>query len=108
MVITVDLQQGDPAPVGLRDADDCGTFHIEVIGPHDDAALGHALVDADIGRVDGDDAFIDVGAVRRMASGRVGASWADDFEKMLAYARSAGWLDETGNAIQAHVEWMDP
>jgi len=108
VVITVDLQRGDPAPVGLRDPDDCGTFHVEVIGPHDLAALAHALVDADAGRVEGDDAYIAVGVVRRMASGRVGASWADDFEKMVAYARSKGWMDETGNAIQAHVEWMDP
>ena len=108
MVITVDLQRGDPAPIGLRDPDDCGRFHVEVLGPHDLAALGHALVDADAGRVHGDHAFVDIGAVRRLASGRVGESWAEDFEKMLAYARSKGWLDESGNAIQAHVEWVDP
>jgi hypothetical protein len=108
MVIVVDLQQGDPAPVSLRDPDDCGRFHVEVIGPRDDARLGHALVDADVGRVVDEHAFVDIGAVRRMAAGWVGESWADDFEKMVAYARSKGWLDETGNAIQAHVEWMDP
>ena len=108
MVITVDLQQGDPAPVGLKDPDDCGRFHVEVIGPRDDAALAHALVDADVGRVEDGEAFVEIGAVRRMASGRVGASWADDFEKMLAYARSKGWLDPTETSIQAHVEWMDP
>ena len=108
MVITVDLQQGDPAPVGLKDPEDCGRFHVEVIGVRDIAALGHALVDADAGSVEGDDAFVDISAVRRMASGRVGGSWADDFDKMLAYARSKGWVDETGTAIQAPVEWMDP
>jgi hypothetical protein len=108
VVITVDLQRGHPAPVGLRDPEDCGRFHVEVIGAHDLAGLGHALVDADAGRVEGDDAFVDVGAVRQLASGRVGASWADDFEKMLGYARSKGWLDETGSSIQAHVEWVDP
>jgi hypothetical protein len=108
MVITVDLQQGDPAPVALENPEDCGTFHVEVIGTRDAAALAHALVDADVGRVVDDHAFVDVSAVRQLASGRVGESWADDFEKMLAYARSKGWMDETGNAIQAHVEWMDP
>lgn len=108
MVITVDLQRGDPAPVALRDPEDCTKFHVEVIGPRELAALGHALVDADAGRVDGDHAFIEIGALRRMVSGRVGDSWADDFEKMLGYARSKGWLDETGSSIQAHVEWVDP
>jgi hypothetical protein len=108
VVITVDLQRGDPAPVALRDPEDCTKFHVEAIGPHDVAALGHALVDADAGRVEGDHAFVDVGAVRRLASGRVGASWAGDFDKMLDYARSKGWIDATGSAIQAHVEWVDP
>jgi hypothetical protein len=108
MVIVVDLQQGDPAPVSLKDPGDCGRFHVEVIGPRDDAALAHALVDADVGRVADEHVFVDIGAVRRMAAGWVGESWAADFEKMLAYARSKGWVDESGNAIQAHVEWMDP
>ena len=108
MVITVDLSS-DPGRVAIESPEDCGRFHVEATGAASDgpdwAALGHALVDAAAGRVEGDHAYIEVGAVRTLVAGRVGAEWADDFEKMLAYARTKGWLDEGGHAIQAHVEW---
>ena len=42
-----------------------------------------ALVDAAAGRLEGDDAYITVDAVRRMAAGRVGPTWDDDFDAML-------------------------
>jgi hypothetical protein len=41
-----------------------------------------------------------------MAEGRVAPTWRDDFDRMLAYAKSKGWLQ--GDAIQAHVEWDTP
>jgi hypothetical protein len=43
-----------------------------------------------------------------MAAGRVGAAWQTDFDRMLDYARTKGWLDDAGDAIQAHVEWHSP
>jgi hypothetical protein len=46
--------------------------------------------------------------VRAMAGGRVGEGWADGFDRMLDYARGKGWLDDAGDAIQAHVEWDAP
>ena len=33
---------------------------------------------------------------------------ADLVDKMLAYAGSKGWMDPSGTAIQAHVEWARP
>ncbi len=42
-----------------------------------------------------------------MAAGRVGDDWADRFAGMLTYARGQGWIDDTGNAIQAHIEYPD-
>jgi hypothetical protein len=49
--------------------------------------------------------WVQVDAVRRMASGRVGATWESDFTAMVAFAREKGWLDPSGTAIRAHVEW---
>ncbi len=34
--------------------------------------------------------------------------WNTGLEKMLAYASSKGWMDPSGTAIQAHVEWAKP
>ena len=106
MVITVDVTS-EPAKVGIDSPEDCGRFHVEVTGGVDGdlAPVGHALVDAGAGRVEDGHAFVDVGAIRTLVAGRVGAAWADDFEKMVDHARSKGWLDASGNAIQGHVEW---
>jgi hypothetical protein len=32
--------------------------------------------------------------------------WQAGFEKMVAFARSRGWIDAQGR-IRAHVEWID-
>lgn len=110
MVITVDLRC-EPAAVGLADPDDCKRFHVEVAGASgrtddDTGRVAHALVDRGIGRVIDGHAFVDVGALRQLASGRVPEGWDAEFEAMLDYARSKGWFDETGNAIQGHIEWQ--
>ena len=89
--------------VSLEQADDCGKFHLEARGV-DAAGVSAALAAAGAGRLAGDDAFIERGAVERLAEGQVGADWAERFDGMLAYAAKKGWLDDAG-AVQAHVEW---
>jgi hypothetical protein len=57
---------------------------------------------AAIGRIDGDHVWIDSAWLRR--NGRPDdALWLAGFEKMAAYAKGAGWIDEHG-AIRAHIE----
>ena len=104
MFVQVDLRSHPPV-VRLEDADDTKQFHVMVIGGTDRALVFGALVDAAAGRLEGDDAFITIDAVRRMAAGHVGAAWDGEFVAMLEYARTKGWIDEGGNAIRAHVEW---
>jgi hypothetical protein len=96
MVIDVDLSTG---AVDLREPEDTKSFHVEAKG---DGDLDAALQDADVGRMSGDDALIDLAAIRRMAAGRVGDAWETDFEAMVAYAGQKGWLHF--DAIQGHVE----
>jgi len=101
---------GHPPLVSLEEPDDTRRFHVEVRGSsgHADWALVFgALVDAAAGRLDGDHAWITVDSLRRMAAGRVGPGWDEDFDAMLAFASSKGWVDPGGGAIQAHVEWED-
>jgi hypothetical protein len=106
VIIDIDLR-GEAAAVGLAEPEDCKRFHVEARGG-DSAALGAALEANGIGRLlPPGDAMIDVAAIHRLAEGRVPAGWADDFAAMLQYAGSKGWLDDTGTAIQAHVEWGD-
>ncbi|MEW6476405.1 MAG: hypothetical protein AB1679_29435 [Actinomycetota bacterium] len=104
MIIDIDLT-GDHAAIELVEPEDCKRFHVAVRGG-DPEALGAALPAHDVGRLlPSGDALIDIGAVRRLAAGRVPEGWDADFAAMVEYAKSKGWLDERGEAIQAHVEW---
>ena len=105
MIITVDLSRA-PGDVGLQEPGDCTRFHVAARGGRDERRLADALSASGVGRVEGSDALVDVGAVRRMAEGRVSPDWGQDFDRMLDYARTKGWLQ--GDAIQAHVEWDTP
>jgi hypothetical protein len=104
VIITVDLT-ADPPVVGLREPEDCKRFHVEASGGAG-SRLGQTLESQGVGRLAGDDAMITIDSVRQLAAGRVPDGWEDDFGAMVAYAGSKGWLDETGTAIQAHVEWV--
>jgi hypothetical protein len=104
MYVQVDLATTPPT-VSLEEPEDCKRFHVAVLNGRDAALVFGALVDAAAGRLEGDDAWITVDSIRRMAAGRVGPEWNDDFEGMLTFARSKGWIDPTGGSIQAHVEW---
>ena len=108
MIVSVDLTT-TPAVVGLDEPDDCRRFHVAArVAPNggaDPDGLARALAERGVGRRDGDDAWVQVEAVRRLAAGRVGTSWERDFAAMVDFARDKGWLDASGTAIRAHVEW---
>ena len=104
MIIDIDLTGGSPT-VQLVEPEDCKRFHVRVKGG-DLEALSAALPAQDVGRLlPSGDALIDIDAVRRLAAGRVPDGWEADFAAMVGYAKSKGWLDESGDAIQAHIEW---
>ena len=104
MIIDIDLTGGSPT-VQLVEPEDCKRFHVGVRGGDLDA-LGAALQAQDVGRLlPSGDALIDIDAVRRLAAGQVPDGWEADFAAMIGYAESKGWLDESGEAIQAHIEW---
>ena len=103
MVITVTL--GAPSAVALDEPDDFTRFHVAVRGGRDRSSLDVALADAGAGRLDGDDAVIDVGWLRSRAAGRVADDWDDGFRGMLAYAERKGWTDAAGTGVRGHVEW---
>ena len=106
MYVQVDLGSVPPA-VTLEEPADTTRFHVAVIGGTDAAMVFGALVDAAAGRLEGEDAFITVDAVRRMANGRVEPEWDGELTKMIEFARSKGWFDDAGHAIRAHVEWPE-
>jgi hypothetical protein len=101
VVVDVDVRAEPPA-VALDGPEDCKAFSVRVRG--DRARLSSALEAAGVGRMDGDEALIEVDAVRRMADRRVGPGWDGDFAAMLDYAATKGWIADDGRSIRAHVE----
>jgi hypothetical protein len=85
MQIRLDLTTVPPG-VSLEDPDDFKGFKLVV------ERVEHAHVGVD--------------EIKRLAGeARAGdAAWLEQLEGMLAYARSKGWVDESG-AVRAHVEW---
>ena len=82
---------GDGGPT-LEAAEDCKAFSVRGSGDLGDA-----------GRWDGDDhALIAPAWVRRQAAGRVPEGWDTDFDGMLAYAETKGWIVD--GLIKGHVE----
>ena len=101
MVVDVD-SQAEPAVVTLESPEDCTAFAVRARG--DGSGLGAALEAAGVGRMDGDEALIEVDAVRRLAAGRVADGWDADFAAMQRYAEGKGWIADDGRSIRAHVE----
>jgi hypothetical protein len=92
--------------VELVDPSDVTSFH--AVCP---AGLGHGeLVDLvrreDLGEVlpAGGHLMVPLETVRRLAAGRVGPKWEQDFDAMIAYAARKGWLSEDGARVRAHLE----
>jgi hypothetical protein len=88
--------------VDLVDAEDTKGFHVEVVGGADVAA---ALQEAGAGTLapDGEHAHVDIGWVRQNATA-VGPDWNQQFDAMLDYARTKGWIEEGTSSIVAHLE----
>jgi hypothetical protein len=88
--------------VVLRDVDNFRA--LKVLVSSDGGDLGAAL--AGIGRVgESGDAFLEIAGLRRLAGERAhDPEWVAGFEAMVEYARSEGWVDEQGAALQAHCE----
>jgi len=104
VIVQVDLRPTPPL-VSLEEPADTRRFHVAVVGGHDQALVFAALVDAAAGRLDGDDAWITLDAIRRLAAGRVDPGWDADLAAMVDYARGQGWVDDMTHAIRGHLEW---
>jgi hypothetical protein len=101
VVVDVDLSS-DPPVVALEDPEDCTAFSVRARG--DRGGLAGALESAGVGRMDGDEALIQVDAVQHLAAGRVGPGWEGELAAMLDYAATKGWVADDGRSIRAHVE----
>jgi hypothetical protein len=68
-----------------------------------DAQLA-ATVLGNYGRVDGSHVWLDIESLKALVPLPRSGSWDERFAKTMAYARSKGWVDETGKFVRAHID----
>jgi hypothetical protein len=93
-----------PARLDLTDIDNFRSLKVVVHGEDSDGSrLAEAL--RGVGRVAGASTFLGIEALKGLAGGRAhDAAWLEQFDSMVAFARSKGWVDEEGTALEAHWE----
>lgn len=68
----------------------------------DGAAVASALAASALGTVDGDHAWLSITALKAQGAA-LGAEWASDFDGMISYAATSGWVDDEGVSVRAHL-----
>ena len=53
---------------------------------------------------DGEHVWLDVARCRQIGRDAAGDSWAEGYDRMIAYAVSKGWTDQAGARVRAHIE----
>ena len=87
------------ASVQLVEVDDLQRLHVEVEGH---VVIGGAL--GSFGALEGDHAWLSIAALRAAAHAQgAAAGWDADFDAMVEYASSKGWLSPDGTDVRAHV-----
>jgi hypothetical protein len=105
VIVHVDPTSGSAT---LSEPTDCKRFHVEApanAGDARDEATLATVLGTPAGAPDGH-VWVPVDWVRGQAAGRVPDGWAADFDGMVAFAASKGWLSDDRRFIQAHVEWV--
>lgn len=97
MIVRVDTAAGRAT---LEQPEDCKKFHVEA--PEGDLAQIAAVLGTPAD-APADHVWVPVDWVRAQAQGRVPDNWSSEFDGMLGYASSKGWLSADGRSIQAHV-----
>ncbi len=88
--------------ITLEDPGNFREFHVSMDG---DVAAAVAAFDGRAAASERDNhLWIDIAFVRELAGDAADAKWESQFDGMLAYANSKGWIDEPTNRVEAHIQ----
>ena len=88
--------------ITLEEAGNFREFHVAIDG---DVAAAVAAFNGRAAASDRDNhLWIDIAFVRQLAGDAADAEWVAQFDGMLAYANSKGWIDEAANRVEAHIQ----
>jgi len=106
MYVDVKYGQNQTTVVALSDEDDLKRFSVRAPAGLSAELVASSLISAGAGRLDGDEAAIHVNWLRQNTAAR-SPQWQIDFERMLEYAASKGWMDPAGTVVIAHIDFEE-
>lgn len=80
---------------------------LKVIAARSEAAPHSAPSDA-VGRIDSEHAWLRISWLLSAGERLAGPGWSPGFDRMIDYARSKGWVDDSEGLVRAHIEWREP
>jgi hypothetical protein len=100
----VEVKEIRAAPmVCLRDEEDLTSFSVRIPGSYPRDQLASSLRTVGAGRLLDDEAAISVEWLRARTAEK-SAKWQAEFDGMLAYASTRGWMDVERTVVMAHIE----
>lgn len=92
----------DDPRISVERRDDCRSLYVrsrsmtyEVVAQALEAAgAGKSYVDPDL--------WLEISVLRSLAN-TGSTSWAEDFDAMIAFAATRGWIDDSGGFVAAHL-----
>jgi hypothetical protein len=66
--------------------------------------VAQALAAAGLGAVDAGYAWLEVAQLRASGTAQP-PQWAEEFDGMIAFAKSCGWISEDGRSVRAHIDF---
>ncbi|RBY84477.1 hypothetical protein [Blastococcus sp. TF02A-30] len=105
MIVEVITGADERPEARVVDVDDLGRLHL-ALGQVTDTEAAEVLERSGLGRLaDPQTAWLDAAALRAAAEPRATAGdWIQQWDAMVAQARSQGWLSDDGASIKVHVE----
>jgi hypothetical protein len=89
--------------VTVDEAENLKALSVELHGCSREQAAA-LLNDRDLGRIEGDHAWLHIDALRAIARPPRSCTWDERFQRSMAYAQSNGWTDPAGDFVRAHIE----
>lgn len=103
MKIEINVTVGERTAT-LTGADDFKSLSVIATPPGAQLTAGDVTSDGAVRVTSADQAWVDIPWLRKAAGIEEGDSRAADFDAMLAYAASHGWVDQEGTSVAAHIE----
>ena len=91
--------------ITLEDAHNFREFHVAIDGDVPAAVAAFAGRSAPSER--DNHLWIDIAFVQELAGDAATPEWQSQFDAMLAYAATKGWIDEPTNRVEAHLQLPD-